>query len=99
MVPVAQAARLPPLLRSGADADDDDNMPRETLLKDRALYTAAYAGRALSVPAVAAMKRAQTGADVDFRTMYLESIKSESVLTAMARVGWTLPYSKLHGED
>ncbi|KAM3508182.1 hypothetical protein MY11210_006844 [Beauveria gryllotalpidicola] len=104
MVPVMQAARLPPLLW----CESADDVPTETMLRDRKPYVAvaatatatASAGKDASAAAAAAaaMKRAQQGLDVDFRTLYLESIKSEGMLASMARAGWRLPYSELGGE-
>ncbi|TQV92094.1 hypothetical protein V2A60_004394 [Cordyceps javanica] len=105
MVPVVQAARLPPLLWCSDSADDKDSAeaPSAAMLLDRAAYVAAVAALGPeagdSPDAAAAMRRAQTGPGVGFRTLFLESIKSESMLTSMAAAGWTLPYSTLHAED
>ncbi|KAM3455417.1 hypothetical protein MY3296_002397 [Beauveria thailandica] len=110
MVPIMQAARLPPLLR----CESADDVPTKTMLRDRELYVAVAAAAATTTTAsagkdtsaataaaaaAAAMRKAQGGPDVDFRTLYLESIKSEGVLASMARAGWRLPYSELGGED
>ncbi|KAH8707386.1 hypothetical protein HC256_010662 [Beauveria bassiana] len=109
MVPIMQAARLPPLLR----CESADDVPTETMLRDRESYVAvaamaaataaatmASAGKDTSAAtAAAAMRKAQGGLNVDFRTLYLESIKSEGMLASMARAGWRLPYSELGGED
>ncbi|KAM0739390.1 hypothetical protein ACQRIT_007127 [Beauveria bassiana] len=118
MVPIMQAARLPPLLR----CESADDVPTETMLRDRESYVAvaamaaatatmtasvgkdtsaatAAAATAAAATAAAAMRKAQGGLNVDFRTLYLESIKSEGMLASMARAGWRLPYSGLGGED
>ncbi|PQK11552.1 hypothetical protein BB8028_0003g01770 [Beauveria bassiana] len=108
MVPIMQAARLPPLLR----CESADDVPTETMLRDRESYVAVAAGAAAAgaatasagkdtsaATAAAAMRKAQGGLNVDFRTLYLESIKSEGMLASMARAGWRLPYSELGGED
>ncbi|KAM3475268.1 hypothetical protein MY5147_003841 [Beauveria neobassiana] len=103
MVPIMQAARLPPLLR----CESADDVPTETMLRDRESYVAVAAGAATAsagkdtsaATAAAAMRKAQGGLNVDFRTLYLESIKSEGMLASMARAGWRLPYSELGGED
>ncbi|ATY61855.1 kinase-like domain [Cordyceps militaris] len=104
VVPLVQAARLPPLLWRGSDDDDDDDilLPSAAMLRDRAAYMAATAAAADADDSMAAeaMRSAQTGPRVDFRTLFLESIRSESVLTALAAAAWTLPYEKrYHGED
>ncbi|KAM3471273.1 hypothetical protein MY8738_009396 [Beauveria namnaoensis] len=108
MVPIMQAARLPPLLR----CESADDVPTETMLRDRESYVAVAAMAAATATmttsvgkdtsaatAAAAMRKAQGGLNVDFRTLYLESIKSEGMLASMARAGWRLPYSGLGGED
>ncbi|KAM3533933.1 hypothetical protein MY4038_002811 [Beauveria bassiana] len=108
MVPIMQAARLPPLLR----CESADDVPTETILRDRESYVAVAAMAAATATmtasvgkdtsaatAAAAMRKAQGGLDVDFRMLYLESIKSEGMLASMARAGWRLPYSGLGGED
>lgn len=38
------------------------------------------------------MRRWQGAKDVDFRTLYLESISSKGMLASMASVGWKLSY-------
>ncbi|KAM3543820.1 hypothetical protein ARSEF1564_003265 [Beauveria bassiana] len=95
MVPIMQAARLPPLLR----CESADDVPTETMLRDRESYVAVAAMAAAATAAAAAMRKAQGGLNVDFRMLYLESIKSEGMLASMARAGWRLPYSGLGGED
>lgn len=110
MVPVAQAARFPPLLSCCESADDS---PSGQMLRDRAAYTAAVACAAarpqpaLPYPgegyedgsraaALAAMRRAQTGQGADYRAAFLESVKSEAMLSSLAAAGWALPYATLH---
>ncbi|KAJ3473126.1 hypothetical protein NLG97_g10502 [Lecanicillium saksenae] len=88
MVPVVQAARLPRFLfpsESAAAAPSDD------MIRDRRVYEISYSSQ--DSPAARAMKRAQTGADVGFRTLYLESVKSTDMLKSMASIGWKLPHS------
>ncbi len=45
------------------------------------------------------MLRWQGAKDVDFRTFYLESISSKGMHTAMARMGWKLPYCEFLGDE
>jgi hypothetical protein len=41
------------------------------------------------------MRHLQTTKDVDFRTLYLESLFSKGTHLLLARMGWKLPYCEL----
>ncbi|OAQ98533.1 hypothetical protein LLEC1_02774 [Akanthomyces lecanii] len=87
MVPVVQAAKLPCFLWTD---DSATRIPSQAMLRDRQSYVGSFSGQVSEAASV--MKRWQATDDVDFRTLYLESISSKGMLASMASVGWKLPY-------
>lgn len=67
------------------------------MLKDRQAYIDSFSSQVSQVTGF--MKRWQSAKDVDFRTLYLESICSKGVLASMASIGWQLPYCDLVEEN
>ncbi|GAB0138832.1 hypothetical protein EsDP_00007054 [Epichloe bromicola] len=87
MVPIARSAILPRFLWP----DDSARFaPSLTVLKDRQAYIGSFSSQ--TSQAALFMLRWQDAEDVDFRTLYLDSISSKGVHTSMARVGWKLSY-------
>ncbi|KND86390.1 hypothetical protein TOPH_08994 [Tolypocladium ophioglossoides CBS 100239] len=92
LVPIARAAVLPRFLWP----DDSARFaPSPTVLKDRQAYIGSFSSQ--TSHAALSMLRWQDAEDVDFRTLYLDSISSKGVHTSMARVGWKLSYCEFLG--
>lgn len=90
MVPIARAAILPRFLWP----DDSARFaPSLTVLKDRQAYTGSFSSQ--TSQAALSMLRWQDAEDVDFRTLYLDSLSSKGAHASMARVGWKLSYCEL----
>ncbi|KID62145.1 uncharacterized protein G6M90_00g051620 [Metarhizium brunneum] len=89
MVPLVQAARLPCFLWTD---DSAAGVPSRAMLEDRKAYIDSLPRQ---ISQAAFMKRWQGAKDVDFRTLYLESICSKGMLASMASIGWKLPYYDL----
>ncbi|KAG9249728.1 kinase-like domain-containing protein [Emericellopsis atlantica] len=83
LVPIARAAGLPRFLWPAHSARF---APSRTILKDRQAYTRSLSS--YTSPAALFMLRWQTAEDVDFRTLYLESISSKGMHISMARIDW-----------
>lgn len=92
MVPIAKAATLPRFL--GPD-DSAGSAPSPTVLKDRKAYIGSLSSH--TSQAALSMLRWQDAEDLDFRTLYLESLFSKGVHAFMAEIGWKLPYCKFVG--
>lgn len=87
MVPIVQAAMLPRFLWPHESATC---APSQAILKDRQAYIGSFSSQGSQ--AALAMKRWQDAKDVDFRTLYLESMFSKGTLASMAKAGWKLSY-------
>ncbi|KAI1157441.1 hypothetical protein F5B18DRAFT_665966 [Nemania serpens] len=88
-VPIARAAGVPrflwpslPLCRSDA-----------IIQKDRLSYIMSLASQRSQ--AALYMQRWQMTADVDFHTLYLESLFSKGMHASLARIGWKIPFHKV----
>jgi len=64
-----------------------------TVQEDRQSYVASFASQSSQVASY--MRRWQTTKDVDFRTLYLESLFSKGTHFLLARMGWKLPCCEL----
>lgn len=85
LAPSARASGLPRFLWPTHSARF---APSRTILEDRQAYIRSVSSH--TSPAALFMRHWQTAADVDFRTLYLESISSKGMHTSMARIGWKL---------
>lgn len=90
MAPLPQAAKLPCFLWTD---DTATYAPSGSMLKDRQAYVGSFSSE--NSQAALIMKRWQGAKDVDFRTLYLESISSKGMLASMASLQWKLPYCEL----
>ncbi|KAI9695935.1 MAG: hypothetical protein M1820_008347 [Bogoriella megaspora] len=88
-VPIARAACLPRFLWP----DSFVYAPSPTVQRDRKSYIAFSASDSPPLQiAPAYIQHWQAAVDVDFRTLYLESILSRGVHEGLARAGWRLAY-------
>jgi hypothetical protein len=85
MVPLLRAAGPPRFLWGP--------FPSPTVLVDRQSYIASFAS--LDSQEASYMKLVQTARDVDFRTLYVESLFSKNVHALLAAKGWKLPGCEL----
>ena len=67
------------------------------MLRDRQAYIDSFTSKTSEVALF--MRRWQGAKDVDFRTLYLESVSSKGMLAAMVSVGWKLLYCDLNEES
>jgi serine/threonine protein kinase len=81
LVPIAKAAGLPRFLWPSLVTP-----PSRIILEDRQTYVRSLSSH--TSLAALSMLRWQGNDDVDFRTLYLESITSKGVHISMARIGW-----------
>jgi len=93
MVTIGQAARLPCFLWTD---DSATCAPSQAMFKDRQSYIDSFPAQTSTA---LFMKRWQGAKDVDYRTLYLESISSRGMLASMASVGWKLSYCDLIEEN
>ncbi|KAH8745786.1 kinase-like domain-containing protein [Diaporthe sp. PMI_573] len=93
LVPIARAAGLPRFLWPDHSAGF---APSPTVLKDRQAYIRSFSSQ--TSQAALAMLRWQDAKDVDFRTLYLESISSKGAHISMARIGWKPPHCEFLGD-
>jgi hypothetical protein len=92
-VPIAKAACLPRFLWP----NEDGFVPSPTIRKDRQAYIRSFSSE--TSQAALSMLRWQNAKDVDFRTLYLESISSKGMHISMARIGWRLSYGEFLGDN
>jgi hypothetical protein len=95
MVPIPRAAGLPSFLWPSSVV----STPTPSIQRDREAYVASFAAQ--SSPAASYMRRWQTAGDVDFCTLYIESLFSKGMHLSLARAGWRLPFCGLfvNGEE
>ncbi|KAI0187153.1 hypothetical protein F4808DRAFT_94595 [Astrocystis sublimbata] len=92
-VPVIRAAGIPRFLWPSLPLC----RPNTVTQKDRESYTSSFAS--LCSPAAVYMQRWQNVADVDFQTLYLESLFSKGIHVFLAGIGWEIPSEKSGEKD
>ncbi|KAF2462932.1 uncharacterized protein BDR25DRAFT_247028 [Lindgomyces ingoldianus] len=87
--PIPRAAGLPRFLWPSSLV----SAPSLAVQRDREAYVASFAAQ--SSPAASYMRRWQAARDMDFCTLYLESLFSKGMHFRLARAGWGLRYREL----
>ncbi|KAI0397970.1 hypothetical protein F5Y17DRAFT_475786 [Xylariaceae sp. FL0594] len=84
-VPIVRAAGIPRFLWPSLPSC----RPSMVVRKDRESYINSFASQ--SSPAALYMRRWQNVADLDFHTLYLESLFSKGAHASLAAIGWKVP--------
>ncbi|KAI0423385.1 hypothetical protein F5Y09DRAFT_327569 [Xylaria sp. FL1042] len=94
-VPIVRAAGIPRFLWPGLPLC----RPNAVVQKDRQSYTMSLASQ--HSQAALYMRHYQMTDDVDFRTLYLESLFSKGMHASLAKIGWKIPLHKVveHREE
>ncbi|KAI0532513.1 hypothetical protein GGR58DRAFT_164151 [Xylaria digitata] len=94
-VPIVRAAGIPRFLWLSLPLCRSDAVVR----KDRQSYIMSLASQRSQ--AALFMRRWQMTEDIDFHTLYLESLSSKGMHASLARIGWNVPFHEVveHREE